>query len=113
VYCSLLLAILVIALFDFHSNWFEPRYSNVASIAAFEQVWIKGYEPTSAAVLQTVSSVASAINSTAAAVVEAVAKSVIQQPPPEVLLNSTVIEWVKGLLRKEWRISCVDVVVRF
>jgi hypothetical protein len=111
VYCSLLLAILVVALFDFHSNWFEPRYANTASSAASELL-ANATSPISGAIMETLSSVASAMNSTAAAVVEAVAGGLTQRPPPEEQLNSTVVEWIKGLLRKEWRISCVDVVVR-
>src|ERR1700761_6878144 len=33
VYCSLLLAILVVALFDFHGDWFEPRYLSATTLS--------------------------------------------------------------------------------
>jgi hypothetical protein len=112
VYCSLLLGILVFALFDFHSNWFEPRYSNTVSSAASELL-SNGTSPISDAVVETVSLMASAVNSSAAAAVDAVVGALTQRPPPEEQLNSTAVEWIKGLLRKEWRVSCVDVVVRF
>ncbi|KAF2432237.1 hypothetical protein EJ08DRAFT_586034 [Tothia fuscella] len=114
VYCSLLLAVLVIALFDFHSNWFEPRYSSASAVTSTaSELLANGTSPISGAVLETISLMASVVNSTAAAVVEAVGGVVGQRASTEGEANSTVVEWIKGLLRKEWRVSCMDVVVRF
>jgi hypothetical protein len=62
---------------------------------------------------ETASLVASAMNSTAAVVLDTVVGSITNRTAPEEQLNSTVVEWIKGLLRKEWRIQCLDVVVRF
>jgi len=112
VYCSLLLAILVIALFDFHSNWFEPRYSTSAPSAA-SQYFTNATTTMPDAMLESASLLASAMNNTAAAVLDTVVGSITQRKSSEEQLNSTVVEWIKGLLRKEWRISCLDVVVRF
>jgi len=65
------------------------------------------------AVIESASLLASAMNSTAAAVLDKVVEGLNHRSPSEQQLNSTVVEWIKGLLRKEWRISCLDVVVRF
>lgn len=111
VYCSLLLAILVIALFDFHSNWFEPRYSSSAPSAA-SQYFTNATSPLHNNMMDSASLLVSAMNSTAAAVVETVVGSLAPKSAPEEQLNSTLVEWIKSLLRKEWRISCLDVVVR-
>jgi len=112
VYCSLLLAILVIALFDFHSNWFEPRYSSSAPSAA-SQYFANATSSLPGNMIETATLLASAMNSTAAAVVDTVVGSLLPKNVPQEQLNSTVVEWIKSLLRKEWRISCLDVVVRF
>jgi hypothetical protein len=104
VYCSLLLAILVIALFDFHSNWFEPRYSSSAPSAA-SQYFTNATTSIPGNMLETASIVASAMNSTAAAVLDKVVGSITNRTVPEEQLNSTVVEWIKSLLRKEGRIQ--------
>jgi hypothetical protein len=53
------------------------------------------------------------MNNTATAVLDTVVGSTTNRNVPEEQLNSTVVEWIKSLLRKEWRIQCLDVVVRF
>ncbi|KAF2085742.1 hypothetical protein K490DRAFT_74899 [Saccharata proteae CBS 121410] len=97
VYCSLLLAILVFALFDFHTSWFDPntRYHPEAS---------DGSNPSSNATiahefaLDSASLVASAFSDTAGAV-----KAQI----------SSGADWGKmAFIKKEWKLPCLDVVVR-
>jgi hypothetical protein len=67
-------------------------------------------------ILDTLSVFGSAMNSTANAMADAVIGSLKARTTPEATVNdtvnSTVVEWVKGVLRREWRISCLDVVIR-
>jgi hypothetical protein len=97
VYCSLLLFILVVALFDFHTPWFDAPLSDSAELA------LNGTE---AGVL------AQAVNATAKAVVKSAVEGVKGRLGGEGN-NGHVQEWVKGLLgRKEWKIQCLDVLIR-
>jgi hypothetical protein len=121
VYCSLLLAILVISLFDFNSSWFEPRYSHPSRLFA-----VPPPPPTTApalygnassllpsALMDTLDFVGGVINGTAMSAVGSVIDSLKGRSSPEVsVVNDTVGEWFKSLLRKEWRISCFDVALR-
>jgi hypothetical protein len=119
VYCSLLLAILVISLFDFNSSWFEPRYSHPSRLFAVppqpQAVTLHGNGSSllPSAIMDTLDFVGGVINGTATSVVGSVIESLKGRPSPEVsVVNDTVGEWFKSLLRKEWRISCFDVALR-
>jgi Bladder cancer-related protein BC10 len=122
VYCSLLLAILVISLFDFNSSWFEPRYSHPSRLfavppppaAAPQGGSANGSSLLPSALMETLDFVGGVINGTATSVVGSVIDSIKgRSSSPEVsVVNDTVGEWVKSLLRKEWRISCFDVALR-
>jgi hypothetical protein len=118
VYCSLLLAILVISLFDFNSSWFEPRYSHPSRLFAVPPPTAAPYSSNGSSLLpsafmDTLDFVGGVINGTATSVVGSVLDSLKGRPSPEVsVVSDTVGEWVKGLLRKEWRISCFDVALR-
>ncbi|KAF1811009.1 hypothetical protein P152DRAFT_459883 [Eremomyces bilateralis CBS 781.70] len=111
VYCSLLLAILVISLFDFHSNWFEPRYASSPSPATSSVA--------SAALqnlaLETASLVAEAMNGTAGAMLGAVVDGVKQRMQPQEAMGGGAGELIRAgssWTKKEWRVPCIDVVVR-
>jgi len=66
-----------------------------------------------AAVMDTLELVGSVVNSTAASVVGSVVGSLkIRNASAITNNNSAVFEWIKSLLRREWRISCFDVVLR-
>jgi len=117
VYCSLLLAILVISLFDFNSSWFEPRYSHPSRLFAVAPppttAPYNGSALLPSAIMDTLDFVGGVINGTATSVVGSVIDSLKGKQAPEVsVVNDTVGEWVKTLLRKEWRISCFDVALR-
>lgn len=105
VYCSLLLAILVVALFDFNTPWFElPLTTETTEVA------MNGTMPFS----QTASIVASAANNTAQTLMKATLDGLREKTSsfPQVS-GSSSYEWVKGLLgKKEWRIPHLDVLVR-
>ncbi|KAL2350439.1 hypothetical protein BJ546DRAFT_117766 [Cryomyces antarcticus] len=112
VYCSLLLAILVISLFDFQSNWFEPRYNNALSAKSTPST---PHVPGSVqnVPFETVSLIASAINDTMVSLAGAALEGVKRRTTPTPIANGSGAEWMKSLLgKKEWRIPCVDVLVR-
>jgi hypothetical protein len=100
VYCSLLLFILVVALFDFHTPWFDPPLSETAELA------ING------TALETAGVLAQAANHTAQAVVKGALDSVKGRIGAGVE-NGNSYEWVKGLMgKKEWKLQCLDVLIR-
>lgn len=104
VYCSLLLLILIVALFDFHTPWFDPPLSETAELA------LNGTTP----LLENMNVLAQAANNT----VKAMAKSAIEGLKEKNVLGAQAsaganYEWVKGLMgKKEWRIQCLDVLIR-
>lgn len=104
VYCSLLLFILVVALFDFHTPWFDPPLSETAELA------LNGTTP----LLESVGVLAQAANHT----MRALAKSAVDGMREKAAAAGQAsggqnYEWVKGLLgKKEWRIQCLDVLIR-
>jgi hypothetical protein len=123
VYCSILLAILVLSLFDFKSNWFEPRtlswlgsnsldpsetqLANVSLVA-------NGTEGTATAlrdrILETVALAASAVDSTATAVAEAAGETWRKMGSQG---DGASGELARSMLdRKEWRVPCFGVNVR-
>lgn len=100
VYCSLLLFILVVALFDFHTPWFDPPLAPDTA-----QLALNGTMVETAGVL------AQAANHTAQALVKNAfdgVKGKIGQGN-----GGKEYEWVKGLLgKKEFKIQCLDVLIR-
>lgn len=102
-YCSLLLFILVVALFDFHTPWFDAPLSDSAELAL------------NGTVAETAGVLAQAANHTAKAVVRGAVEGVrgrvgLGQGSEA---GGQSYEWVKGLLgKKEWRIQCLDVLIR-
>lgn len=122
IYCSLLLTILVFCVYDFHNNWFEAQLPSTLSTdtpqASFAQE-AAGQGPNGViqnAVMESASIVASIANSTASGVVQSAVSAMKRklslevQPPVQI----SVGEWLRELLgKKEWRIPCIDVSVRF
>jgi hypothetical protein len=100
VYCSLLLFILVVALFDFHTPWFDPPLApDTAELA------MNGTFGETAGVL------AQAANHTAQALVKNAVEGVRGKLPQ--VSGGKEYDWVKGLLgKKEWKIQCLDVLIR-
>ena len=99
-YCSLLLFILVAALFDFYTPWFDPPLSDTTQFA------LNGTAP----LLDTVGDLVHAANYTAQALVKSAVDSVKEKAQGSA---GPSYEWVKGLLgKKEWRIQCLDVLIR-
>jgi len=156
VYCSLLLAILLLALFDFRAastapspttmstgpdNWFEPRYRRYAAFSG-------GASSASTLASPANSTAAAATNDSSAAALAALDVGPIVRGSLAVLssaVNQSVAAaartmgmgmgmgmdmgmaagnetaavsglgvgaWFRSMLRREWRIECLDVVVR-
>lgn len=101
VYCSLLLFILVVALFDFHTPWFDAPLPDSAELA------LNGTIVESAGVL------AQAANQTAQALAKNAMDGVRGRLGQAASGNGREYEWVKGLLgKREWKVQCLDVLIR-
>jgi hypothetical protein len=108
VYCSLLLFILVVALFDFHTPWFE---SPLPAEAAAELA-VNGTTPFRDSMFETVTVFAEAANHTAQALFKTAVDGLRERTVPSGN-GSAGYEWMKGLVgKKEWRIPCLDVLIR-
>jgi hypothetical protein len=101
-YCLLLLLILFASschwadhcFFDFSSNWFEPRQ-------------------TSNPAMDEVSILAAALNNTAAALAGSALEEAKRRLATQTEWTGLGVEWLRSLLgRREWRIQCMDIVVR-
>ncbi|KAF2129155.1 hypothetical protein P153DRAFT_367420 [Dothidotthia symphoricarpi CBS 119687] len=100
VYCSLLLFILVAALFDFHTPWFDSPLPGTTDLA------LNGTAP----LLDTMGELVQVANHTA----QALAKGAVDGIRAKVQgSGGPSYEWVRGLLgKKEWRVQCLDVLIR-
>lgn len=103
VYCSLLLFILVVALFDFHTPWFDPPLTpDTAEFA------LNGTTSLQDTLLENAGLAAQAVNLTTKAIVKSAVEGVRER-----VGQGKEYEWVKGLLgKKEWKIQCLDVLIR-
>jgi hypothetical protein len=104
-----LLGILVVSLFDFNSDWFEPKYSghNASDATSSTPSILPDY------VVSGISAVSAMTNNTISSVVDTALGAIKSRNTVETSgVNSTFVEWIKGILRKEWRIQCLDLIVR-
>ncbi len=109
VYCSLLLAVLVVALFDFKTNWFEPRHISSAPEAPSNQSQSPAILPE--ALFDGVSVLTTAINDTAAAIMGAAVGEASKRLRPKSDWGGLgFFDWLRE--RGEIRISCVNAVIR-
>ncbi|KAF2203295.1 hypothetical protein GQ43DRAFT_454529 [Delitschia confertaspora ATCC 74209] len=109
VYCSLLLAILVVALFDFSTPWFESSISSDTSGAILNTT-----TPLQGTIVETASIFASAATSAAQAMIKEAVNGIRNRDSSAPQITGTATqEWVKNLFsKKEWRVPCLDVLVR-
>lgn len=111
VYCSLLLAVLVFALFDFKADWFEPRHLSSANNSLPRQL-----ESTTACqhILHTGASLAlSALNATTSAFLNATSGQLGKRLRPKPDWSGMGLEWAKGLSgRRELRVPCINAIIR-
>jgi len=106
VYCSLLLFILVVALFDFHSPWFDPPLAETAELA------LNG---TTTPLVESAGVLAQAVNHTAKAMAKGAVEALREKTDMGAVGSSGQqgYDWVRGLLgKKEWRVQCLDVLIR-
>jgi len=112
-YCSLLLTILVLSLYDFRTDWFEPR--DIASTASLQSLSRNNQTSNSLhdVALEAASLAASFINSTAASAAQSALQGVKRRVMTDEQPSISAAQWLKELLgKKEWRIPCIDVAVR-
>jgi len=111
VYCSFLLLILFASschwsdhcFFDFSSNWFEPRHPT----SLFPDL------SNSTAIGSQIEIFTSALNNTAAALAGTVFEDAKKALAMRAEWTGLGVEWLRSLLgRREWRVPCVDVIIR-
>lgn len=120
VYCSILLFVLIFSLFDFRTNWFEPRWQpsseQLLSMSETLGSFVTGNATFTDAVLETatlaVSAVNGAVNGTlAGAAMEGVKRKVGAGGGVGNVTNG--FEVLRSVVDKwQFRIPCLDVVVR-
>ncbi|KEQ98850.1 hypothetical protein AUEXF2481DRAFT_36161 [Aureobasidium subglaciale EXF-2481] len=111
VYCSLLLTVLVISVYDFNTNWFEPQPESSSSSSSSSSSHPGNLAAT--ALGDNIAVATSAIQSAAASIAQSVADGLTKKTGLDVQSQISVAEWLKELFnKKEWRIPCIDVAVR-
>jgi hypothetical protein len=106
VYCSLLLFILVVALVDFQTPWFEaPLPETLLDSAANATSPLGG---------NSVGETAAVVFQAASQTTQALAKAALDGVRERTEGSSAVsYQWAKALMgKKEWRVPCLDVLVR-
>ncbi|KAI9792753.1 MAG: hypothetical protein M1835_007664 [Candelina submexicana] len=120
VYCSVLLLILFVSschwsdhcFFDVHSNWFEPRHLSSPLPNPIPGTLDNPINSSHTTKMQT-SFLANALNKTAAALAGAAAEEVKKRVEIRSEWTGIGVEWIRSLLgKKEWRLPCLDVLVR-
>jgi hypothetical protein len=102
VYCSILLFVLVFSLFDFHADWFEPRWSSgLITPSETASSYFSGNATITETLMETAGMAVTAINGTGGSFASAAIE------------GGSGFELARGFLeKKQFRIPCVDVVVR-
>lgn len=108
-YCSLLLTVLVFTLYDWRSDWFEPRNN----LYAPNLDSASGSHSIQDAAIQSASAIASAFNSTALSAAQSALHGLKRRMSGEEQAYVSGAQWLRELIgKKEWRIPCIDVLVR-
>ena len=104
VYCSLLLFILVVALVDFQTPWFEAPLPDTLLDSAAANA-------TTTPLGNSMGETAAVFLQAASQTTQALVKAAVNEVRSRAEANS--VEWAKSLMgKKEWRISCLDVLIR-
>ncbi|KAK3709591.1 hypothetical protein LTR37_010812 [Vermiconidia calcicola] len=117
VYCSILLFVLVFSLFDFHADWFEPRWQpSTMRFTETASSLLSGNATITEVLGETAGFAISALNGTGGSLTSAALEGVKRRAvgeSPGVAANGNGFEWLRSLLEKrQFRIPCVDVIVR-
>lgn len=111
VYCSLLLAVLVVALFDFNVDWFASPWERIQeSYAANQTQKLSTFSRTFG---KSASLLASAANTTAEAVLNLAATRSAAKATERSLWSLIGLNWLKEAIADgELRIDCLNAVIR-
>ncbi|KAK3701559.1 hypothetical protein LTR37_015413 [Vermiconidia calcicola] len=113
----ILLFVLGFSLFDFHADWFEPRWQpSTMRFTETASSLLSGNATITEVLGETAGFAISALNGTggslASAALEGVKRRAVGENPG-VAANGNGFEWLRSLLEKrQFRIPCVDVIVR-
>lgn len=122
VYCSILLFILVFSVFDFSADWFEPRWNmSTSAVSETAAAYLSGNATLTEVALETAGLAMSLINGTGGSLASAALDGVKRKA--EGNATSAVVagipngisafEWLRNILdKRQYRIQCLDVVVR-
>jgi len=116
VYCSILLWVLILSLFDFKADWFKPRWQPTQSATETLSSFISGNGTVTDAVLETASLAVAALNGTGGSLASAAMDSVKRRVGGGVgsgSANVTTFEALRGVAERwQIRIPCIDVTLR-
>ena len=114
VYCSLLLAVLVVALFDFHGDWFVSPWERMQH----EKITALNQTEAPASMQESISESASLLTSAISTTAEAVRNLTTGRSGAEKTLERSAWTWFglgwfrEAITRGEVRISCLNMVIR-
>lgn len=108
VYCSLLLAVLVVAIFDFRRAWFEPESTADPTMAATNDSTL-----VQDAIIEGAAMLVSTLNSTAATLANATSKQIEHRASTRSWWSSLGTGWARNVISQgELRIECLNTVIR-
>ena len=113
-YCSLLLTVLVFSLYDWRSDWFEPR-NNVFSPAPLMASTSGNHTTTHGNPIREaiIESAASMLNSNVAESARNAVDNVVSRFGGQETGFITGAQWLRELIgKREWRVPCLDVILR-
>ncbi|KAK5133364.1 hypothetical protein LTR08_007798 [Meristemomyces frigidus] len=115
-YCSILLFVLIASVFDFHGDWFEPRWPpalTTESVTGALSSFVSANATNTDLVLETASLAFSTINGTTGTLASAAVDGVRRRAGgggSSVGTTGSGFEWLRGVLeKKQLRIPCLDV----
>jgi hypothetical protein len=116
VYCSILLFVLVFSLFDFHADWFEPRWQpSTTRITEAASALFSGNATITEFLGETASFAISAVNGSGGSLASSMLESVKKKETGGLVssVNDNAFEVLRGVMEKrQFRIPCLGVVVR-
>ena len=115
-YCSILLFVLIASVFDFHGDWFEPRWPLALSTESVKETlssFVSANATNTDLMLETASLAFSAINGTSGTLASAALDGVRRRAgggAMSVGATGVGFEWLRGVIEKmQLRIPCLDV----
>lgn len=117
VYCSILLFVLVLSIFDFHADWFEPRWQpSTTRITEAASSLLSGNSTVMELLGETASFAIAAVNGTGGSLASVALESIRKRNSNNTLItgvNENGFEVLRSVMeRRQFRIPCVGVNVR-